>query len=650
MDRFYQYDIAAVIVLAILLLSVYFRKLYIGRVNMTFVYIMITMLFCTLCDIGGDAPFVFFNDTGKDLRFRYICLYGYFLAHSFILPAYIIFVGLLTGTWYKFISSILRRVMFVVPFVINIAVILANPLNNKMFHISEDLKYHRGSLIFVCYIVAAYYMFMCAVYIFKARDMLGKGKTIGLLMLFPCNILALIIQYFAPKNMVEMFALSISALIVTVSVLRAEEMVDPSIDAKTFSSFFEDVKRYYMADKNVTAILMKVKNDEAIVSLFGAKIHRDVVKDIIQKIRSHYKGLSSEKGVIVNVYYLFYGGFCVIIDGSKDREMIKLKTEILLEEFKEDFTINNNPIDLDMRMCMLDIPQDISEMEDFVSFVDSFEKTVDSRELVHFSEVAPEHKFQLKLDIDKIIKKALEDKNFEMYYQPIYSLKEKKFTSAEALIRLKDSELGYVSPGLFIPAAEKNGAINKIGNFVIDDVFRFISENSLEEYGLNYIEINLSSIQCLQDNLPEQIERKIDQYKLNKDNLNFEVTETGKDYVKDSVFDTINRLHDMDYELSLDDYGTGYSNLQKVISFPFKIIKIDKSLVDDMNDVRMREVIMQTVKMIKGIGAEIVVEGVETKEASDWFEEIGCDFIQGYYYAKPMPKNDFLNFIKQKNA
>ena len=106
----------------------------------------------------------------------------------------------------------------------------------------------------------------------------------------------------------------------------------------------------------------------------------------------------------------------------------------------------------------------------------------------------------------------------------------------------------------------------------------------------------------------------------------------------------------MDYELSLDDYGTGYSNLQKVISFPFKIIKIDKSLVDDMNDVRMREVIMQTVKMIKGIGAEIVVEGVETKEASDWFEEIGCDFIQGYYYAKPMPKNDFLSFIKQKNA
>ncbi|MBQ9609815.1 MAG: EAL domain-containing protein [Lachnospiraceae bacterium] len=650
MDRFYQYDIAAVIVLAILLLSVYFRKLYIGRVNMTFVYIMIIMLVCTLCDIGGDAPFVFFNNTDRDLRFRYICLYGYFIAHSFILPAYIIFVGLLTGTWYKFIRSRLRQICFIVPFVINIAVILINPLNGKMFYISEDLKYHRGPLLSVCYIVAAYYMVICAVYVFKSVNLLGKGKTVGLLMLFPCNILALIIQYFRPKNMVEMFALSISALIVTVAVLRAEEMVDPSIDARTFSSFFEDVKRYYMSDKNVTVILMKVKNDEAIVSLFGAKIHRDVVKDIIHRIRQNYKDLSSEKGVIVNVYYLFYGEFCVIIDGSRDREMVKLKTEILLEEFKEEFTINNNPIDLDMRMCMLDIPQDIPDMDDFVSFVDSFEKTVDSRELVHFSEVAPEHKLQLKLDIDKIIKKALEEKNFEMYYQPIYSLKEKKFTSAEALIRLKDSELGYVSPGLFIPAAEKNGAINKIGNFVIDDVFKFISENSLEEYGLDYIEINLSSIQCLQDNLPEQIEKKIDQYKLDKEKLNFEVTETGKDYVKDSVFDTISRLHNMDYELSLDDYGTGYSNLQKVISFPFKIIKIDKSLVDDMNDSRMREVIMQTVKMIKGIGAEIVVEGVETKEASDWFEEIGCDFIQGYYYAKPMPKNDFLSFIRKNNS
>ena len=105
----------------------------------------------------------------------------------------------------------------------------------------------------------------------------------------------------------------------------------------------------------------------------------------------------------------------------------------------------------------------------------------------------------------------------------------------------------------------------------------------------------------------------------------------------------------MQLALSLDDYGTGYSNLQKVIAFPFKIIKIDKTLVDSIGDARMKEVVGQTVAMLKKIGVEIVVEGVEDKATSDWFEEIGCDFIQGYYYAKPMPKHEFLRFIKQSN-
>ncbi len=237
-----------------------------------------------------------------------------------------------------------------------------------------------------------------------------------------------------------------------------------------------------------------------------------------------------------------------------------------------------------------------------------------------------------------------------MYYQPIYSLKEKKFSSAEALIRLKDEEVGFVSPGLFIPAAEKNGAIHSIGDFVIDDVFRFISETSIENYGINYIEINLSTIQCLQNELPEHIDAKIKEYNISKDKINFEVTETGRDYVGDIIYDTIYRIHDMNLTLSLDDYGTGYSNLQKIVALPFKIIKIDKSLVDNMDDARMRDVIIQTVTMLKKIGVEIVVEGVESKEASDWFEKIGCDFIQGYYYAKPMPQNEFLKFVRQHNG
>lgn len=655
MERLYQYDLCALIIFVAILFSVYFRRLNVGRVNNAFINIIYIMLFDTIFEILQNAPLGFLGDLGRNETFRTICYYGGFITHAMIMPFYVVFIGMISGTWSRLIHNKIFHWIYVIPFMINILVVLANPVNHMLFTLTREngiLVYHRRPLISVFYIVAAYYMVIALIYIIKTKDMLGRAKTVALLAIFPCNIIALFIQFIAPANSVEMFAMSISSFLVTVTVLRAEEMVDPGIGSRTFPSFHEDMKRYYRSDKDVTVITMKIKNDEPIVTLFGSKIHRELIREVVSRIKSNYAELYAHSKVIMNIYYLYYGMFAVVFDNisDSDDDIIRQKTEKLLEDLNENFVMNDNRMNLDMCMCLMKIPYDIPKIEDFESYIDSFEKTISSKELVYFSDIAPERKFQLQMDIDKIIKKAIDKGSFEMYYQPIYSLKDKKFKSAEALIRLKDEEVGFVSPGLFIPAAEKNGAIHSIGDFVIDDVFKFISENSIESYGLDYIEINLSTIQCLQNQLPEHIDEKIKEYNISKNNINFEVTETGRDYVRDIIYDTIYRIHDMNLSLSLDDYGTGYSNLQKVISFPFKIIKIDKSLVDNMNDGKMRDVIKQTVMMLKKIGAKIVVEGVENKDAVDWFEEIGCDYIQGYYYAKPMPKQEFLKFVRQHNG
>ena len=656
MERLYQYDICAIIIFIAILFSIYFRRLNVGRVNKTFIDIIVIMLLNAIFELMANIPVYVFENPEYSKTFRTMAYYGGFMTHAMIMPAYIIFIGMISGTWSKQIHKKFFHWMYVIPFLINILVVIANPINNMLFTLSQKddgtIVYNRHPLISVFYIVAAYYMIMAIIYIMKTKSMIGRAKTMALLAIFPCNIIALAIQFLFPANMVEMFSLSISAFLITVTVLRAEEIVDPGIGSRTFSSFHDDIERYYRSDKNVTVIMMKIKNDEPIVTLFGSKVHRDIIKEIVARIKNNYLEFNVRGKESMNVYYLNYGTFAVLFDNDKknDEDLIRQKTEKLLDDLNYHFIMNGNRMNLDMCMCLLKIPYDIPVITDFESFIDSFEKTISSKELVFFSDIAPERKFQLQIDIDKIIKKAIDKNSFEMYYQPIYSLKEKKFSSAEALIRLKDEEVGFVSPGLFIPAAEKNGAIHSIGDFVIDDVFRFISETSIENYGINYIEINLSTIQCLQNELPEHIDAKIKEYNISKDKINFEVTETGRDYVGDIIYDTIYRIHDMNLTLSLDDYGTGYSNLQKIVALPFKIIKIDKSLVDNMDDARMRDVIIQTVTMLKKIGVEIVVEGVESKEASDWFEKIGCDFIQGYYYAKPMPKNEFLKFVRQHNG
>ena len=236
-----------------------------------------------------------------------------------------------------------------------------------------------------------------------------------------------------------------------------------------------------------------------------------------------------------------------------------------------------------------------------------------------------------------------------MYYQPIYSIKDGRFVSAEALIRLTDEEYGFVSPALFIPAAERKGLMIPIGDFVLESVFEFISENDLPELGLSYIELNLSVAQCLQGDLADKIFALEKKYHINPERVNLEITETTYENIGEITDLNIKRLSENGFSFSLDDYGTGFSNMHRISRLPLKIIKIDKTMVDDMENKSGMSVLSNTVSMMKDIDKEIVCEGVETKEQLDTLVSLGVDFIQGYYFSKPLSAKQFISFIRERN-
>lgn len=309
-------------------------------------------------------------------------------------------------------------------------------------------------------------------------------------------------------------------------------------------------------------------------------------------------------------------------------------------------------VDLDMAMCLLDVGgknSDIKDYKSFVKFAHNFYRAIPDNQVVIYKEIASDRNFNILVNIDEIIAGAIEKNNLEMYFQPIYSIKDKKFTIAEALIRLKDDKYGFVSPGIFIPAAEESRMINKIGDFVIENVFRFVSENKLRDLGVDFVEVNLSTIQCMQSDIVEKILKSYDNFNIEKSMVNFEITETGAEFPHDSMYKVLTGLNSQGVEFALDDYGIGYSNLYRIMAFPFKLIKIDKSLVDSMGDEKMKDIISGIIRTLKGVKAQIVVEGIEEKEQVDWFVENKCDYIQGYYYARPMNQKDYLKFLKDNN-
>ena len=216
---------------------------------------------------------------------------------------------------------------------------------------------------------------------------------------------------------------------------------------------------------------------------------------------------------------------------------------------------------------------------------------------------------------------------------------------------MRDEEGGFISPGVFIPLAEQNGLIIEIGDFVLNEVCRTIKSERLWEKGIDYIEVNLSVTECIQNDLVDKVRAVLQKYELPPNYLNLEITETASDSFSNTVDNNIKRLHEYGLTFSLDDFGTGYSSLNRILNLPLSIIKLDMSLVRpafESNNPNAMTLLKSSVRIAKSVGTEIVAEGVETKDMADGIIALGIEHIQGFYYSRPLQKADFIALLEKQ--
>lgn len=314
-------------------------------------------------------------------------------------------------------------------------------------------------------------------------------------------------------------------------------------------------------------------------------------------------------------------------------------------------TVKIDKFDLNLipYVCLAKCPEDIDNFQSLISFgTDFHEKLPYNGEVIHADGSTVKRMVSLLTGMDSIIERALANHGFHVYYQPIYSIEKKRFVSAEALLRLIDEKEGFISPEIFIPAAEKSGAIHKIGDYVLTEVFQFIASSEYKKLGLEYIEINLSVSQCMHHGLADSILESMRRYGVSSNQVNLEITESAASYDQSVMSENLEQLSAAGLTFSLDDYGTGYSNMYRIAALPLKIVKLDKTFVNNQNS-KMWTMLQNTVRMIKDLNMEIVVEGIETKEMVKKFSDLKCDFIQGYFFSKPIPQREFVEFIDRWN-
>ena len=260
-----------------------------------------------------------------------------------------------------------------------------------------------------------------------------------------------------------------------------------------------------------------------------------------------------------------------------------------------------------------------------------------------------EHMLSERTMIQQVLS-ALEEDRVVVYYQPIYSVEEKCFTSAEALVRIVDREGNIVPPGAFISIAENNGMIIDIGKRVFEKVCHFFQTSRLEDYGMHYVEVNLSVVQCADEKLADTYIAVMNGMEMDPRRINLEITESASLRAKRILISNMERMIEYGIHFSLDDFGTGQSNLNYIVDMPVKIVKFDREMSQAYfaND-KAKYVMDAAIHMIHGMGMKIVAEGIETEEQYKKMEEINIDYIQGYYFSKPLPEQEFLQFLRQRN-
>lgn len=245
-------------------------------------------------------------------------------------------------------------------------------------------------------------------------------------------------------------------------------------------------------------------------------------------------------------------------------------------------------------------------------------------------------------DYESIMPAALKNREFQCYLQPKYGLRTRSIEGAEALIRWNSPDFGFISPGDFIPIAEKNGFVVELDFFILEEVCRTMRRWIDQGKKPVVVSVNQSRLHLNYDDYIWRLREIVDKYDIPYEYIELELTESVFTENAEKLLKIMHKLHEIGFKLSLDDFGSGYSSLNMLKDMPVDVVKIDKEFFSDtMNTSKGRAVITTVVDLAKNLDMDVISEGVETREQVEFLTEIHCAMVQGYYFAKPMPISDF---------
>lgn len=405
----------------------------------------------------------------------------------------------------------------------------------------------------------------------------------------------------------------------------------------TEQAFFHYSRRImqFRSDKKMHVIIGRIKDFELIISIYGRKKANELLCYMASIYNKKFKyGLLAKKG---KASFL-----CLLSD---DYKLDHQRMDNVINEFTENAPIKGIRIKYGIYKN-IDKNLPITTICDYASMAAETVMEDYNHDYAYYTDELAQKRIYNQM-IENCFTDALKNKEFMIYYQPKIDVITEKVIGAEALVRWQRTDGSMISPENFIPIYEKNGQIQKLDAYIFGQVCRLQKRILDESKKLLSVSVNLSRSSILCEEIVEQYTKIVRENDIPITCVPLEITESASVYGQ-KVVKVAERLLQSGFKLHIDDFGSGYSSMESLSRLPFSVLKIDKSLIDHICETRVEILVNHIIKLSKDLNMRVLAEGVETKEQLDILRKIKCDEIQGFYYARPMPEVEFVEYVRRK--
>lgn len=564
---------------------------------------------------------------------------GLFILQIALPGMFMVYIMGLTGCLGRTRKDLLLCLILMIPCLCAIGMIFGNLFVGSLFYFDAEMQYVRGNAFDSLYGIVAFYMICGLYFLWRYRKRVQPIQFYVIVFYVVLLAGAMAIQYFFPHYLLTGAAVTLALVSMYLTFQNPDDYIDRLTGLYERSALFTVVDHYVQEQRDCSLLFIDIKEFKTINTLFGLQGGDQLLCELSRGLLSICKDKRQ-------VFRIGSDQFVIIVEQDRAEQVL----QAVERRFQDGFTVFESKLQVSFCVCVLQLYQIQASRERLMAIFEhaiAVAKGKTGRQVVFVDNSILDH-INRRLQIETTLRHMDENHCLSLHFQPIYSLTEEKFTAAEVLLRMEDAQLGTVSPSEFIEVAEQKGLICKLGRFILETTCRFLQQNHVWDMGIRTIAINLSLVELLQGDPAGRILSVLASFPPSPTKLNFEITETTAATSKQRVLDMMQELLQKGITFSLDDYGQGYSNGNSVVQFPFQNVKLDRELLWEAFRVpKARTFYCNTVKMLKEMKIKIVSEGAETKEQVALLTQLGVDYIQGFYYSRPLPEDQFMAFLEQ---